>query len=174
MLYPAELRAHKKQISRDFDYIGNAGIDEGKVAARSPYSKHLTSRTKYSFLTLCMSLWHRSCLCEFQRKSFSPLAIPTLSRRTRSSYFQGLEIGKSSATLIGRRSGAQRGALEDKLRPEVFLDAPCISLQLDFTWPTRALPQALDLSPGLRQHKFFLYIQSSLPQQSRNHRLFEA
>ena len=42
----------------------------------------------------------------------------------RALYFQAVGIGKSDATIIGRRSGAQRGALEDKLRPEVFLDAP--------------------------------------------------
>ncbi len=100
------------------------------MKARSLRDRHTVNTLRpalnISFLTLCMSLWHRSCLCEFQRKSFSPLAIPTLSRGTGSSYFQGLEIGKSSATLIDRRSGAQRGALEDKLRPEVFLDAPCI------------------------------------------------
>jgi hypothetical protein len=63
---------------------------------------------------------------ERQRKSFSLLAIPTRITAARPLYFQVVEIGKSGATIIGRRSGAQRGALEDKLRPEVFLDAPCI------------------------------------------------
>jgi hypothetical protein len=96
-----------------------------------------------SLLTLCVSVWHRSCLREFQRKSFSPLAIPTLSRRTSNSYFQGVEIGKSSATLIARRSGAQRGALEDKLRPEVFLDAPCIFPSARFHLADKSPPQAL-------------------------------
>jgi hypothetical protein len=61
-----------------------------------------------------------------ERKSFSPLAIPTRWLSATSLVFQSLGIGKSDATITGRRSGAQRGALEDKLRPEVFLDAPCI------------------------------------------------
>jgi len=44
----------------------------------------------------------------------------------RALYFQPLGIGKVGAKEKYRRSGAQRGVLEDKLRPEVFLDAPCI------------------------------------------------
>jgi hypothetical protein len=40
--------------------------------------------------------------------------------------FHAIGIGKRDAMTNRRRSGAQRGALEDKLRPEVFLDAPCI------------------------------------------------
>jgi len=78
------------------------------------------------FLTLSMNFWHHPCLHCAKRKSFSPLAIPTRITDARALYFQVVEIGKSDATIIGRRSGAQRGALEDKLRPEVFLDAPCI------------------------------------------------
>jgi hypothetical protein len=60
------------------------------------------------------------------RKSFSTLAIPTQLFSTSGLVFQPFRIGKSGATISFRRSGAQRGAHEDKLRPEVFLDAPCI------------------------------------------------
>ena len=48
------------------------------------------------------------------------------------------------------------------------------SLQLDYHLAESSPPQALAFLYRLSQHKFFLYIQSSLPQQSRNHRLFEA
>jgi len=86
-----------------------------------------------------MNFRHHSCLCVRQRKSFSPLAIPTRIPGARVLCFQVVEIGKSGATIIGRRSGAQRGALEDKLRPEVFLDAPCI-FPLTPTLPGRQKP----------------------------------
>jgi hypothetical protein len=133
MLYPAELRAQHETISRGFNYSGNLRIDEDEGQRRSDdsaYSKHLMAGPKYFFLMVSMNSWHRSCMRERQRKSFSPLAIPTRMTDARALYFQVVEIGKSGATIIGRRSGAQRGALEDKLRPEVFLDAPCIFLLL--------------------------------------------
>jgi hypothetical protein len=115
-------------ISGDFDYSGNSRIheDEGGAARRSVYSKHLIPSPTYFLSHTLMNFWHHPCLHQGQRKSFSPLAIPTRITDARSLYFQVVEIGKSGATIIGRRSGAQRGALEDKLRPEVFLDAPCI------------------------------------------------
>ena len=119
-------------ISGDFDYSGNSRIheDEGGGGPGRPDDRH-TVNTLYPalhifFLTLSMNFWHHPCLHQRQRKSFSPLAIPTRITGGRALCFQVVEIGKSGATIIGRRSGAQRGALEDKLRPEVFLDAPCI------------------------------------------------
>jgi len=116
-------------ISGDFVYSGNSRIHEDEGWWRRDDST--TVNTLYPalhifFLTLSMNFWHHPCLHQRQRKSFSPLAIPTRITDARSLYFQVVEIGKSGATIIGRRSGAQRGALEDKLRPEVFLDAPCI------------------------------------------------
>ena len=116
-------------ISGDFVYSGNSRIHEDEGWWRRDDST--TVNTLYPalsifFLTLSMNFWHHPCLRQRQRKSFSPLAIPTRITGARSLYFQVVEIGKSGATIIGRRSGAQRGALEDKLRPEVFLDAPCI------------------------------------------------
>jgi len=40
--------------------------------------------------------------------------------------FQQFKSGTGDALRTNRRSGAQRGAPEKKLRPEVFLSAPCI------------------------------------------------
>jgi hypothetical protein len=88
------------------------------VITLRPHKSFVFRKFQQAFGTI-----HASAL---QRKSFSSLAIPTLWQSAPDLVFQGLEVGESSATLIGRRSGAQRGALEDKLRPEVFLDAPCI------------------------------------------------
>jgi hypothetical protein len=115
-------------ISGDFDYSGNSRIheDEGGAARRSAYSKHLISSPTYFLSHTFHELLAPPVPALRQRKSFSPLAIPTRITDARALYFQVVEIGKSGATIIGRRSGAQRGALEDKLRPEVFLDAPCI------------------------------------------------
>jgi len=62
--------------------------------------------------------------------------------------FQAVGIGKSGATTIGRRSGAQRGALEDKLRPEVFLDAPCIFPSTRFHLADGSPPLAPYLPPN--------------------------
>ena len=53
-------------------------------------------------------------------------AIPTRLPRLWVQQFQQLGIGNEDALDIDRRSGAQRGAPEKKLRPEVFLSAPCI------------------------------------------------
>jgi hypothetical protein len=118
-------------ISGDFDYSGNSRLDEdeggGGQTIRHTVNT-LCPALSIFFLALSMNFRHHSCLRARQRKSFSPLAIPTRIADARALYFQVVEIGKSGATIIGRRSGAQRGALEDKLRPEVFLDAPCISL----------------------------------------------
>ena len=75
-----------------------------------------------------MNFRYHSCLRVRQSVNlFSPLAN-SYSEFPAHAFlcFCVVEIGKSGATIIGRRSGAQRGALEDKLRPEVFLDAPCI------------------------------------------------
>ncbi len=55
-------------------------------------------------------------------------AIPTRLLMIRSQHFQQLESGNGDALGKNRRSGAQRGAPEKKLRPEVFLSAPCIFL----------------------------------------------
>jgi hypothetical protein len=86
-----------------------------------------------------------------ERKSFSLLAIPTRWLSATSLLFQSLGIGKSDATIIGRRSGAQRGALEDKLRPEVFLDAPCIFPSSEFhladTQPSPDCWSVVELTP---------------------------
>jgi len=89
-------------------------------------------------------------------------------------YFQPVGIGKVNATGQCRRSGAQRGVLEDKLRPEVFLDAPCISLHPRFQLADGSPPQAAGCKPNSSQYQLLLDVQSRLPQQSRNHRLFEA
>jgi hypothetical protein len=97
-------------------------------------------------------------MIERERNSFSLLAIPTLSVLVPVLYFQAIGIGKSGATIIGRRSGAQRGALEDKLRPEVFLDAPCISF--NSISPGRPKPSPSFL---LSEYEFFLDVQSCLP-----------
>jgi hypothetical protein len=51
---------------------------------------------------------------------------PTLYKPAHVLYFQILRIGRQDAIGQGRRSGAQRGALENKLRPEVFLSAPLL------------------------------------------------
>ena len=64
-------------------------------------------------------------------------------------YFQSLGIGKLDATIVARRSGAQRGALEDKLRPEVFLDAPCIFPLIRFHLADGSPPQAPPLAGSL-------------------------
>jgi hypothetical protein len=63
--------------------------------------------------------------------------------------FQVVGNGRPGATNNCRRSGAQRGALEDKLRPEVFLDAPCIFPSFGFIWPTADLPQSSPLADEL-------------------------
>jgi hypothetical protein len=96
------------------------------AARGSAYSKHLIPSPTYFLSHTFHELLAPPVPALRQRKSFSPLAIPTRITDARALYFQVVEIGKSGATIIGRRSGAQRGALEDKLRPEVFLDAPCI------------------------------------------------
>ena len=57
------------------------------------------------------------------------LAIPTVWEILSAVYFQELAIGTADAKTKARRSGAQRGALENKLRPEVFLSAPLLSLR---------------------------------------------
>ena len=54
-----------------------------------------------------------------QRKSFQPKG----PSRT---CFQWFMSGTGVAIAKSRRSGAQRGALENKLRPEVFLSAPLL------------------------------------------------
>jgi hypothetical protein len=118
-----------KAINGDCDYNGNSDIDEDEGGSGQTI-RHtvntLCPALSIFFLALSLNFRHHSCLCVRQRKSFSPLAIPTRIPGARVLCFQVVEIGKSGATIIGRRSGAQRGALEDKLRPEVFLDAPCI------------------------------------------------
>jgi hypothetical protein len=53
-------------------------------------------------------------------------AIPTRLPKIGALHFQPLENGNEDALHLNRRSGAQRGAPEKKLRPEVFLSAPCI------------------------------------------------
>jgi hypothetical protein len=120
-------------ISGDFDYSGNSRIDEdgGGGGQTIRHTVNTLSRAlSIFFLILSMNFRRHSCLRAGQRKSFSPLAIPTRITGARTLCFQVVEIGRTGATIIGRRSGAQRGALEDKLRPEVFLDAPCIFLLL--------------------------------------------
>ena len=123
-------------ISGDFDYSGNFRIDEdeggrgGSGQTIGHTVNTLCPALSIFFLTPSMNFWHHSCRRRGQRKSFSLLAIPTRTTGARTLYFQLVEIGQTGATIIGRRSGAQRGALEDKLRPEVFLDAPCIFLLL--------------------------------------------
>jgi hypothetical protein len=124
-----------------FDYIGNTRIDEREHIERVAYSKHLTAALNISHSASCGKPWHLSCIGERERNSFSPLAIPTLSDLVRVLYFQPIGIGKSDATIVSRRSGAQRGALEDKLRPEVFLDAPCIFFNSDFYPAEHSPPQ---------------------------------
>ena len=129
-------------INGDCDYNGNSDIDEDEGGSGQTI-RHtvntLCPALSILFLALSMNFRHHSCLCVRQRKSFSPLAIPTRIPGARALCFQVVEIGKSGATIIGRRSGAQRGALEDKLRPEVFLDAPCI-FPLTPTLPGRQKP----------------------------------
>jgi hypothetical protein len=161
-----------EQLVENFDYSRNSAKVLRTVNARA-YSEHLMRGPKYFLCDDFHQLWHDSCECEHERKSFSPLAIPTMYYPAPLSYFQVVGIGKSSATIIGRRSGAQRGALEDKLRPEVFLDAPCIFPSTPSS-PGRRQPSPSFRDRTLSQHKFFPDIQSRLPQQSSNHRLFEA
>jgi hypothetical protein len=131
MVYPAELRAHCGNDQRRFRLCGNSRVNEDEggaagAARRSAYSKHLIPSPTYFLSHTFHKLLASPVPALRQRKSFSPLAIPTRITDARALYFQVVGIGKSGATIIGRRSGAQRGALEDKLRPEVFLDAPCI------------------------------------------------
>jgi hypothetical protein len=76
------------------------------------------------FLTISTTVGSARASRVRQRNSFSPLEIPTRCLAPPVACFQAIGFGKPGATIIGRRSGAQRGALEDKLRPEVFLDAP--------------------------------------------------
>ena len=109
----------------------------------------LAGRKHFIFTTFNRSLLRYRAVAEPRRKSFSLQAIPTLSDAITGPYFQAVGIGKPGATNIGRRSGAQRGALEDKLRPEVFLDAPCIFPSLGFIWPTADLPQSSPLADEL-------------------------
>src|SRR4249920_2586056 len=88
-------------IRGDFDYSGNSGIDEGVGACHAlAYSKHLMRGPKYFLFHDFHQLWHDSCECEHERKSFSPLAIPTMYYPAPLSYFQVVGIGKSSATII--------------------------------------------------------------------------
>ena len=149
MLYPAELRARYVTACGDSIIAETSCLMKQRQLQRLAQFK-LSHYPNFSYTVITLvgpkyflspdfnSFWHDPCLCRHERKSFSPLAIPTQSHAATSLVFQSLGIGKPGATMIGRRSGAQRGALEDKLRPEVFLDAPCI-------FPS------IRVSPGRRQ-----------------------
>ena len=123
-------------------------------------------------------LQHRHCTgwCLFRgrSKSFSRRQFLLCPIPSTALYFQAVGIGKPSATRIGRRSGAQRGALEDKLRPEVFLDAPCIFPSTISSGRRQTSPKAHRWPMNSFCAEFFPDVQSRFPQQSRNHRLFEA
>jgi hypothetical protein len=176
MLYPAELRARHVTASGDSDYSGNFAVDEGvqwladvrQISFTLIGPKYSPSRDFNSLLASL--LLSRSVNVNLSHRwQFLPCA-----NYPQSLYFQAVGIGKSDATIIGRRSGAQWGALEDKLRPEVFLDAPCIFPSTRFYLADGSPPQAPRWPLNLRQHKPFLNVQSRLSQQSRNYRLFEA
>ncbi len=179
MLYPTELRAQPDTRSGDLDYSGNSGVDDEDAVTPPRFpayrncitvgSKHFLFQDFNNFLAPFMHTASAHVNLSHHRQ-FLLCTAPPLTL-----YFQALAIGKSGATGTCRRSGAQRGALEDKLRPEVFLDAPCIFSSLGFIWPTADLPQSSPLADELsRRPELFLDVQPRLSQQSRNHRLFEA
>src|SRR5215470_17116435 len=76
-----------------------------------------------------------------------PSAIPTRMSIGAHAHFHEFEIGTQDAIGKPRRSGAQRGVLENKLRPEVFLDAPCI-------FPSRT-PKPLPQGSSSSWNQFF-------------------
>jgi hypothetical protein len=88
--------------------------------------------------------------------------------------FQQFKSGTGDALRTNRRSGAQRGAPENKLRPEVFLGAPC---NLSKALPSLRTAFHLGCSPQQPlkscQGRRFTEINSSLAQQPRNCRLLE-
>jgi hypothetical protein len=67
-----------------------------------------------------------ACQWRVERNSFPLGGISYAITKISSLCFQQLKSGTGDALTENRRSGAQRGAPEKKLRPEVFLSAPCI------------------------------------------------
>ncbi len=63
---------------------------------------------------------------EFNVNLSTELAIPTQAGTLITMCFVEFKNGTADAPTHARRSGAQRGALENKLRPEVFLGAPLL------------------------------------------------
>jgi hypothetical protein len=142
MLYPAELRARLGKTAAEILIIaetlrlmksvtspGDDSVDSNPIWQRPlrRFVPRVLSEVspKYFLSRISTVFWHRSCQREIQNVNLSHHRkfLPG-ARRAPPLYFQKLEIGKADATRQDRRSGAQRGALEDKLRPEVFLDAP--------------------------------------------------
>jgi hypothetical protein len=79
-----------------------------------------------------------ACHRRGERNSFPLGGISYLITKISPLCFQQFKSGTGDALTENRRSGAQRGAPEKKLRPEVFLSAPCI-FRLRHSPP--ALPQ---------------------------------
>ena len=78
-------------ISGDFDYSGNSRIheDEGGGGQTIRHTVNtLCQALSILFLTPSASSWHDSCGREGQRKSFSPLAIPTRIADARALFFR--------------------------------------------------------------------------------------
>ena len=121
MLYPAELRARHGTAS-GVSIIAETlpWLKVARTTDSGPRPKYFLSRD-FNNLLAALVLPPGASVNLSQHWQFLPCACPSASL-----HFQAFGIGKSDATIIARRSGAQRGALEDKLRPEVFLDAPCI------------------------------------------------
>jgi hypothetical protein len=83
----------------------------------------------------------------------------------------------SGCNISPRRSGAQRGALENKLRPEVFLGAPLLYPRVSAKYlgtPTRVHPRAyLNLFVSLHQAYLFAHVNSRVSQQGSDGRFFK-
>jgi len=104
-------------------------------------------------------------------RQFLPCAAPSAG-----CIFMKLELAKRMQQVSADEVARNGAPLKINFGQRFSWTPLAFSLQprFHFTWPKAALPKLSIKLSRSRLHKLFLNVQSRLPQQSCNHRLFEA
>jgi hypothetical protein len=178
MLYPFELRAQPGSTSGDSDYSGKSGVMKCRGTSRLERARSPLSAGPKDFI-----------LQDFN-SSLAPFMHAARTNVNLSHHRQFLPCTALSAGCIFRRlelanrvqqawadEVARNGApLKINFGQRFSWTPLAFSLQprFHFTWPTAALPKLSSRLPRSRPHNLFMDVQARLPQESCNHRLFEA
>ena len=177
MLYPTELRAQHDATRGDSHYSGKSGV--------------MKCRGSVKLGGASITLWAGPKDFIFQdfNSAVAPFMRAARANVNLSHHRQFLLCTPLSAGCIFRRlqlanrmqqawadEVARNGApLKINFGQRFSWTPLAFSLQprFHFTWPKAALPKLSGKLSRSRLHKLFLNVQSRLPQQSCNHRLFE-